>query len=444
MPHEKDLLFEWVNHASFIVSYDGLRLITDPWLFGPAFNNGWSLLCESRFKPEDFDGITHIWMSHEHPDHFAPPVLKSIPPEMRARITFLFQKTEDRKVKRYCEGLGFEVQELEHGRTYELAPDFRIKCAPVLDDSWLLIEADATRVLNLNDCVVNRPYLARAIKKQTGEVDVLMTQFSYANWVGNPEDREGRRQHALEKLARIKLQMEAFRPKYVVPFASFVWFSHEENFYLNDTVNRISEVAEKIRGWGAEPVVMYPGDVWRVGDAPPTEGAVKRYERDFENITQRERFEARPCEWAEIEEAAELLRERVRRKNNMFFLRLTYWLKIFRPTKIYLTDRQAAYQFDVLSGLRPIAADQADCDIAMHSESLLYALKFEWGADTLHVNGRFVSPRGNSYLNFFINFFVPKHNNNGRRFPFGVMAAYLREGLLVDMLQRLTSVRASS
>ena len=78
-------LVTFVNHASVIFSYKNIRLITDPWIFGNAFNNGWSLLSESKFTIEDFDKITHIWFSHEHPDHFHPLVLKTIPENFRKK-----------------------------------------------------------------------------------------------------------------------------------------------------------------------------------------------------------------------------------------------------------------------------------------------------------------------------------------------------------------------
>ena len=60
----------FVNHASVIFSHKNIRLMTDPWIFGNAFNNGWSLSSESKFTINDFQNITHIWFSHEHPDHF--------------------------------------------------------------------------------------------------------------------------------------------------------------------------------------------------------------------------------------------------------------------------------------------------------------------------------------------------------------------------------------
>lgn len=57
----------WVNHASYVLRHNGIRLITDPWLDGLAFNRGRSLLSPTRFPIEDFADITHIWLSHEHP-----------------------------------------------------------------------------------------------------------------------------------------------------------------------------------------------------------------------------------------------------------------------------------------------------------------------------------------------------------------------------------------
>ena len=80
----------FVNHASIIISHENIRLITDPWLFGSAFNNGWTLLSESKFRTQDFQNITHIWFSHEHPDHFHPFVLKSIPENFRKNKKFVY------------------------------------------------------------------------------------------------------------------------------------------------------------------------------------------------------------------------------------------------------------------------------------------------------------------------------------------------------------------
>src|SRR5262249_60041968 len=99
---------EFVNHAAVIIHAGDVHLLSDPWLEGTVFNNSWSHLTETRFRFEDFKNITHLWFSHEHPDHFSPPNLRKIPAPDRARITVLYKTTRDRKVVNFCRELGFK------------------------------------------------------------------------------------------------------------------------------------------------------------------------------------------------------------------------------------------------------------------------------------------------------------------------------------------------
>src|SRR6185312_702227 len=96
----------WINHASYLINHKNIILVCDPWLQGSAFNNGWDLISSTKFKAEDFRDVTHIWFSHEHPDHFVPSTLKMIPSDIRKKICVLFQKTKDKKVIKYCQNLG--------------------------------------------------------------------------------------------------------------------------------------------------------------------------------------------------------------------------------------------------------------------------------------------------------------------------------------------------
>ena len=38
-----------ISHASILVEVNGIVIITDPWFFGAAFNDGWSTRFGSRF-----------------------------------------------------------------------------------------------------------------------------------------------------------------------------------------------------------------------------------------------------------------------------------------------------------------------------------------------------------------------------------------------------------
>ena len=85
----------WVNHAGYILSYNNINVLVDPWINGTSFNNGWNLLTESFFPKNLIDNIDYLWISHEHPDHFSPGNLKLLNNE---RIRVLFQKTNDKRV----------------------------------------------------------------------------------------------------------------------------------------------------------------------------------------------------------------------------------------------------------------------------------------------------------------------------------------------------------
>jgi hypothetical protein len=110
------MLMRWVNHASFLLETGKIKLICNPWIEGTAFNNGWRLVSPTKCACQDFAGVTHIWFSHEHPDHFSPSNLHSIPEEFRRRITVLFRRTEDKRSIKVCAAMGFATREMNPGR----------------------------------------------------------------------------------------------------------------------------------------------------------------------------------------------------------------------------------------------------------------------------------------------------------------------------------------
>lgn len=407
-------IVEFVNHSSFILDYGGERLICDPWLTGTAFNRGWRLLAESAFASEDFGRVTKIWFSHQHPDHFSPGDLRRISPEVRAKIEVLYQRTLDKKVVRYCSGLKFgSVSELAPRRRHAIAGDFTVECNPWSDrDSWLVLRAGGYTVLNMNDCVVENAEQARRIASMTGPADVLFTQFSYANWAGNPGDNAAHVQEASRKLDQIRLQVEHFQPKYVVPFASFVWFSHEENFFHNPGMNRAGDIAAFIeRELHCKAIVLYPGDRWHIGDDRDSTPAVERYSRDFARILAQGPADRAPSvAFERIQTAMDNYLTRIKRRNPVIG---------FIPglrTSALVTDYGRVFEFS-LGGMREIPSSSA-VDLQLSSDSLYFALKAPWGANALSVNGRFVVPEGGDRARFFRFFRAGDYNDLGYSFDY--------------------------
>ena len=405
---------EFVNHSSFVFDHDGVRLICDPWLTGTAFNDGWRLLAATKFTPADFANVSHIWFSHQHPDHFSPGDLRQIAPDVRRSIEVLFQRTIDRKVVRYCSGLHFgTVTELERDRWHRLSPDLEVLCNPWSDrDSWLAIRTSANTIVNVNDCVIETPAEARSIARNVGPVDVLFTQFSYANWAGNPDDTERHRREAARKLEEIRLQAEVFEPRYLIPFASFVWFSHVENFFHNAQMNQVGNVAEFIeRELSCKPIVLYPGERWVIGEEHDSPGAAERYAADFRGA-----MKHGPVDSAEtvpldlIERAMHRYLERVKGRNPVIG---------FIPglrTAAYITDYERAFEF-TLNGMHELPAGSL-VDVHLGSDSLLFTLQAPWGANALSVNGRYVVPENGDRARFFRFFRAGDYNDLGLVFDY--------------------------
>ncbi|MDP6878592.1 MAG: MBL fold metallo-hydrolase [Candidatus Marinimicrobia bacterium] len=387
---------EWINHASYVFQYKSSRIIADPWLFGSAFNDGWDLLVDTQFKVEDFKDITHIWFSHEHPDHFAPQVLGKIDEEVRKKITILFQETTDKRVVNFCKKLSFKVEELPHRSKFVIEDDFSITCGKMVGiDSWLLYETSDFKLLNINDCVISNRKLCESVKKSTGEIDVLMSQFSYANWKGNPDDKEIREKTAREKLNRMKIQADVFKPKYTIPFASFVYFSHDENKYMNDSINTISTAHQYINNnTDSESIVMYPGDTWDFVSKFSSEKSIKLYDKAYSQISNLNyRSLSKTVYEKELLEASQNYLSDLRTNNSSLAMSMYRYIPFFGAKNIIikLFDTKAYYKFGWSKGLIPIANSTLDPDIEMSSESLLYVLSYPWGFGTLMVNGRFRS-----------------------------------------------------
>jgi UDP-MurNAc hydroxylase len=256
---------EFVNHASVLIKGDGISILSDPWFEGDAFHKGWDLL----HKTNDIEGekildkTTHIWLSHEHPDHFSVLFFKKFKTKIIERsIKILFQETKDKRVLNFLKSQSLECQELRFNQQIYLSKLFSVTC--IKDgfyDSGILIKNNDEKILNLNDCEINTPLRIEEVKAITGEVDVLLTQFSFAAWKGGKKNKKWRLKAAEEKLNTMKLQIEHFKPNFVIPFASFIYFSNFENSYLNDAANKPDRVFNELKNTSSEIIIMKPNDI---------------------------------------------------------------------------------------------------------------------------------------------------------------------------------------
>ena len=386
---------EFINHASVIIKGDNVSIMTDPWFKGGAFNNGWKLLFETSESGAEniLNKITHIWISHEHPDHFSIPFFKKFSQHIiKNNIKVLFQETKDNRVVNFLRAQKIEVIELKDSEKLFLDDDFSVTCIKEgFYDSLLLVENCGEKILNLNDCEVRDYKKANKIFEQTGEVDVLLTQFSYAAWKGGKARKKWRIQAAKTRLDIIDLQIEVFKPKKVIPFASFIFFSNKENFYINDSVNKPVDVINRFEDSLAEIVIMKPKDILggnqeKLSNTKAIEFWDKRYiqAQSYQNL-----------EYSTINRETLLKNfqnycKRIRQRNSMTLIRLFRIISpipIFQPVVIKITDLNIIFKIDYINGTMSQTNEEAD--LSMPSESLNFLFSNSFGFDTLTVNGCF-------------------------------------------------------
>lgn len=388
----------FVNHASVVLETGDIKLITDPWIEGYVFHDSWAHLAPTKFEYSDFASITHIWFSHEHPDHFSPPNLRKIPEDVRRQITVVYRETADGKVVEYCRKLGFRVVEIGVDNWTAIDDSVSLFVSPCHDDSALIIRDNEVTLVNTNDCLLDSTQMNRLSKLAGENVDVLLTQFSYASYVG--ETYEERQDHAMRKLRQIDEQVEHFAPKHVIPFASFVYFCHEENFYMNDAVNGVDLVHEHINHGPSSSVVLYPGDEWFVGSNHDSTEAICRYTHHARDVSPR----VNTAHKSEDELMAAASTFHVRLREKLAYLPLLRSVGYVTPMSIFVTDLESGFQLS-LDGLTKLAGAQSnECDISMSADTLIFCLKHDYGFNTTSVSGRYhvITGRGRKAFDHFM------------------------------------------
>ncbi len=389
---------EMINHAGVLITSGTTGLLIDPWMTGSAFENGWELLSPTAFTDDDFERVTHIWFSHEHPDHFSVPSLRAIPEHHRRRITVLYQKTADRRVVSFCEKFFDDVVELEPAKT--VVGDLTLLNVPhTHGDSYLWVDDGTDLILNVNDCVLDTEAdLTRIAADFDRPPTMLLTQFSYANWCGNPDDSQRRQAFARGIVDGIVDQIEAFRPRFVLPFASFIWQSHAENAYMNADHNDIGDVAERIDETDADAVVLYPGDVWTIGGSIDNTAAISSYRADVtRRADQPPKYDTIPVDLAELIDHAATwsdgLSGYLGRATSV--LSTTHYL---RPVSIEVSDHAVFFDLEPSGRLEP-AGDKPGhaVGLSLTSDAFDRVLTTSWGGMTLGVNGRFSAPDADAF-----------------------------------------------
>ena len=259
----------------------------------------------------------------------------------------------------------------------------------------------------MNDCEVTSLPRAQEVCSITGQVDVLLTQFSFAAWKGGKKNKRWRDEAAQEKLKTMELQIEQFKPKYVIPFASYVYFSNTENNYLNDAVNKPREVVKRFADSNVEVVVMKPKDKLGGDNAKVTiSDALEFWEGKYDSIDLQSLNSYSQISLEEIYANFHKYCERTSNKNSLWLIKLVRTISpisAFKPVIINISDFVTS----------EIAQVNDEAMLSMISESLNFLFQNSFGFDTLTVNGCFEEEKQGGFVQATKTLAIENLNNLG-------------------------------
>jgi hypothetical protein len=433
-----------VSHASVVIDAGGIKIWTDPWIFSRVFNNSWSLLGKPAYSQEILNDIQYLWISHEHPDHFNIPTLKSLPDEFKKRVVILFQHQNSEKIFSALRSFGFaNFQSLPNDRPVFLAGGVDVYCYQAsFGDSCLGVRHAGEVVFNINDAELSSSDCRRVLKN-LGKIDLILNQFSLAGYNGYLHYERVLPALAQEKLSRLLTNHRDLDPKVTVPFASFVYFSSEDNRFLNRYANSPEAVASFMQENGCRVRFLVPGEAASVSDlAMSKDGSEKRglilWQEIYERIDSLEYTVDPPVEFDELQRLAKEFTSSLKKYFPEILLRRV------KPLKFYLRDLGLVAQFDLVNGsLKQLAEPQERADILVNSQPLAASFKFPFGFETLAVSGRFLVQHNFKNWQLLKSITIlwnnqiylrPRYLLNGKMLRY--LGARIRSGLLRQMLSK--------
>ena len=414
-----NISIQFINHASAVISDGKHSILTDPWFKGSVFNNAWNLLYENNYSDisKVIDNIDYIWISHEHPDHFSIDFFKFFSKKIiDNKIKILFQSTLDKRVVGFLNKFKIENIEINENIFFNINNNFKIKIVKNgFYDSALILDISGFIIFNLNDCALRSKNQIKHFKNKFGNCNLLLSQFSYAAWKGGKEKTINRINSAKEKINSINNQIDILKPSYFIPFASLIWFSHKDNFYMNDSINKIYNLDANITNKSTNVIVMRPYEKQYITNFLQQNKSLDFWKSKYENIKNYQHHDySIISNFNELNINLKNYKKNIFKKNSFLFMYLFHLISfrfLFSDLKIYLNDLNKIFIFSLFHNIKIYKGH--DYDISLHSNSLNFIFKNTFGFDTLTVNGLFEIKSNTGFRKMVYNFGIGNLNNMG-------------------------------
>ena len=244
--NSKTMKLTFLQSASVILESNGAKILCDPWLTNQVYYGSWAQYPPYDFKPEKFEDLDYIYISHAHPDHCESKTLS----KLRKDTPVLIHDFPQKFLKRYIENFGYDVIELPHDMRTHLKNNVFINilaaddCDPTVCnrlfacnfdekkygtnqiDTMCVIDNGQEVVVNTNDCPFELAgQVSEKVKKNYKNIDLLLVGYAGASsYPQCYELEENQKKIAAEKKKNFRLSatisyINVFNPKYFMPFA---------------------------------------------------------------------------------------------------------------------------------------------------------------------------------------------------------------------------------
>lgn len=237
---------EFLGQACTALRVGDIEIVSDPWFSGTAHLDSW--IPFPRWEEREIEGLraridqaTHIYLSHDHEDHFDPPFLETL-----SRKTILVGAFRNEAFRRELGRLGerHKIQYLRHARETTLSKEMSVQIFMEQPDfrtnSMMLVRSPYGTVLNANDCGLNRTILSSIARRSP------VTLFMYTlNFMANGYPFPYLRRSDADRDAKIattrndildsfQLARRILKPELSAAYAGPVTYADRINDHLND------------------------------------------------------------------------------------------------------------------------------------------------------------------------------------------------------------------
>ena len=390
-----------INHASVLIEKDEFCFLSDPWYFGEVFNESWALEFDTPEKEVEkvLDKTTHLYISHEHPDHLHFPTLKKIVNKFKKKITLYIQDLPRKEVRDALKKIGFEnIVEVKHRQFIKLTDNISLYLYSVfpVDSACALIEKNKNDkkkvILNCNDTELSN-YDLKKIKSDLKNVDLILNQFSFATYNGNPDYKnqtEIQREHMIKSYIK---EQKFFEADLSIPFASFSYYCTTDNYVLNKYKTDLAELKKRLNLNNLNSNFLLPGDTIDL-DRPNDfkERKLSEFEKaknlkiksDHKSLTE--------------EELKKSFYDCINHLNSCF---PKFVVKLIKNFIIFCPDIKIYIEINFKNKTFKRFDYKVKPDLIINSQPLGYALAHSWGLNSLTIGGRLISLNKQKRLFFF-------------------------------------------